>query len=67
MAAGSARPMSAIRWGNNCIPAGQEIRFGIELLGVTPEPTHNCPGGWSMPGLIGGWSCPCECHRGVKN
>lgn len=27
-------------------------------------PDHDaCPGGESRPGLIGGWSCSCECHR----
>lgn len=52
--------MSLTRYGEDCIPGGQNSGF-LGLL--TPEPGHNCPGGYSRPGLIGGWTCPCECHQ----
>lgn len=28
------------------------------------EPNHAaCPGGQHIPGVIGGWTCSCDCHR----
>lgn len=51
--------MSGSQYGLECEPGGQPT-----VLGPTPEPTHTgCPGGSSTPGLIGGWTCPCECHK----
>jgi hypothetical protein len=55
--------MSVSRYGPSCEPAGLDM--GVMGFGFkTPEPTHtDCPGGQHTPGLIGGWDCPCECHR----
>ena len=40
----------------------------LELPGLPPAQAprpqhHKCPVGFSQPGLIGGWHCPCPCHR----
>lgn len=54
--------MSALVYGAPCEPGGQPILPGFPDM-VTPEPTHvGCPGGWHLPGLLGGWTCPCDCH-----
>lgn len=54
--------MSLSRFGEQCEPSWESF-----LGGKTPEPTHTgCPGGSNTPGLIGGWSCPCECHRTTR-
>lgn len=51
--------MSVSQYGAPCEPSWESF-----LGGKTPEPTHvGCPGGSNTPGLIGGWTCPCECHR----
>src|SRR5438046_2731118 len=56
--------MSLSRYGPSCEPGGEPLTAPGLLMGVTPEPTHDrCPGGEHMPGVIGGWDCPCECHR----
>ena len=56
--------MSVSRYGESCEPGAMPIKFGIETLAHTPEPTHDrCPGGSNTPGLIGGWVCPCACHQ----
>lgn len=55
--------MSFPQYGEPCLPSYTTF-FGTK----TPEPTHTgCPGGSGTPGLIGGTSCPCECHRRVPN
>jgi hypothetical protein len=54
--------MSAIQYGAPCEPSWEFF-----LGGRTPEPTHEgCPGGSNTPGLIGGWTCPCDCHRQMR-
>jgi hypothetical protein len=54
--------MSREQYGVACVPAGQAIG-GLPGI-LTSEPTHvQCSGGETIPGLIGGWTCPCECHR----
>lgn len=42
-------------WCGGMTPIGP-IEFDI-------EPDHDaCPGGQTTPGLMGGWTCSCECH-----
>lgn len=48
------------RYGEGCRPP-----YDIDVPGVGPirlVPTHICSGGWTRPGVLGGWTCPCECH-----
>lgn len=53
--------MSTLVLGPNCEPAGRPILGG--MFGVTPEPSHVCPGEWNMmPGRMGGEQCSCACH-----
>jgi hypothetical protein len=34
----------------------------VGLVQVTPD--HNaCPGGQTVPGVMGGWVCSCKCHQ----
>lgn len=42
-----------------CEPAGLQGFFGF----CSPEPTHHYGErrGHTMPGLLGGWVCPCPC------
>jgi hypothetical protein len=58
--------VSVLRYGPSCEPAGQPLgAFGFGF--TTPDPTHDlCPGGEHMPGVIGGWDCPCDCHRAAS-
>lgn len=40
----------------------------FDLLGIGPMPAPEadhaaCSGGYTQPGLIGGWMCPCPCHH----
>lgn len=38
------------------------------LGGFVAEARHaDCPGGHHVPGVIGGWHCPCPCHRSSSN
>ena len=50
-----------------CFP--REIDFGClgldgqPMIFPAPEPAHErCSGGHTMPGVLGGWTCPCPCH-----
>lgn len=56
--------MSALVYGAPCEP--RRTLALIPGLGPidTGEPQHTgCSGGHTTPGLLGGWSCPCDCHR----
>ena len=45
-----------------CFP--KDVMFGDLKLMDAPQPKHSaCPKGHTIPGLIGGWMCPCECHQ----
>jgi hypothetical protein len=57
--------VSALVYGAPCDP----YDFDLPGLGRVPaEPTHvGCSGGQTAPGLIGGWTCPCECHMRTKS
>lgn len=45
-----------------CFP--RDVMFGDLKLMDAPQPKHSaCPKGHTIPGLIGGWMCPCECHQ----
>lgn len=37
----------------------------ILLFGASLQmPNHErCPGGHHIPGVLGGWHCPCPCHQ----
>ncbi len=53
--------MAAIIETIECYPKPIE-NFGITL--PAPEVDHdNCPKGQTTPGVMGGWICPCPCHR----
>lgn len=54
--------MSTLIYGPGCQPAGQPFTEWLPDV-LTPEPDHNCPGGQTTPGLLGGWVCRCECHQ----
>lgn len=42
-----------------------DMSAGVAILTAEPDHDH-CPGGFHLPGLIGGWHCPCPCHQGVS-
>lgn len=45
-----------------CFP--RPINFPGAKEWPAPEAAHErCSGGYTQPGLIGGWTCPCECHQ----
>lgn len=59
--------VSAVIRTPECYPTRQSYTLKC-LLGVLdepdPQPDHeHCPGGHHMPGVLGGWHCPCPCHR----
>lgn len=40
------------------------MNMGGGLLFDAREADHErCPGGHTIPGVLGGWTCPCPCHR----
>lgn len=54
--------MSAYVLGIGCQPF--EMDFGADFGGVVrTDPEHSCSGGFTQPGLLGGWTCSCDCHR----
>lgn len=54
--------MATIRETQQCFP--RPVMLGDMVLGPAPEPAHErCSGGHTIPGVMGGWVCPCECHR----
>lgn len=45
-----------------CFP--KPYLMGNTAIIPSPEPDHeHCPGGWTVEGVLGGWKCPCPCHR----
>ena len=57
--------MSALRETHQCFP--REVQLGDIVL-PAGEPDHeHCPVGQHMPGVMGGWHCPCPCHNGAHN
>lgn len=57
--------MSAVVQTLECYPT--EVRWGL-LVMPAPEPAHErCSGGQTRPGVLGGWVCPCPCHRATSN
>lgn len=53
--------MATIRETQQCFP--KDIMLGAILIPAA-EPDHErCSGGHTIPGVMGGWVCPCECHR----
>jgi len=63
--------MSAHQYTQQCYP--REIDFGVldldgkPMVFPAPEPDHeHCPKGQHLPGVLGGWHCPCPCHFQIK-
>lgn len=55
--------MSAVVESAQCFP--KALTIGTFTF-PAPEACHErCPGGHTIPGVMGGWVCPCECHRGT--
>lgn len=56
--------MSTVVHTMECYP--QRARFFGLVFGAlveSMEPDHEaCPGGHHIPGVLGGWHCPCPCH-----
>lgn len=51
-----------------CFPSASPLMkaFADAFGGPLPElqPNHDaCPRGHHLPGVIGGWHCPCPCHQ----
>lgn len=44
------------------IDCRSEVRIGITTVTVTPN-HERCPGRSTIPGLLGGTICSCECHQ----
>lgn len=58
--------MSAVVKTPACFPENDRY---LNSWGWADEPVANheaCSGGFNMPGVLGGWTCPCECHREAK-
>lgn len=63
--------MTAIVRTPECFPENDRfLRSFGNFIGLSAEPipapeAHHdaCSGGFTMPGVLGGWVCPCECHR----
>jgi len=45
-----------------CYPKPPPKWFG-EDLPAPPADHERCPGGQTIKGVMGGWVCPCPCHR----
>ena len=53
--------MAMIYETDECFP--KPISFGALTI-PAPEARHEaCPGKQTRPGILGGWVCPCPCHR----
>ena len=54
--------MATVCYTQECFPEKNADRlfFG----GFIAEPRHEaCQGKFTQPGVLGGWMCPCPCHR----
>lgn len=52
--------MSLSRLSDECAGTDAEFVFGHVVI----APDHDaCSGGYTRPGLLGGWDCSCKCHR----
>lgn len=54
--------MAAVIETPECFP--RDVCLGSLLVATAGAPDHGrCPGGQTVPGVLGGWVCPCPCHR----
>lgn len=51
--------------GLHCQEDAIDFGDGIPALVMRAEHEH-CPGGHTMPGVLGGWQCSCPCHTAAE-
>lgn len=57
--------MTTVRYTAECYPDHLADQLGLH--GPVAQADHaNCQGRFTTQGVLGGWVCPCPCHRETR-